>query len=150
MVVKGWQRWKGGLHHAEHAVIYTGDTSPEGLPGEPVLGLKPIQVLPKTSRDKLAPECRINYAKIYTVEHNVKVAFFGKISKDSERRFIVDFDSVWESKPKFPTDRRRLGSQGHDRRSHEILFYSTCIAVVVLTLSTREMPKQICHWNSFL
>jgi hypothetical protein len=91
---------KGGLQHAEHAVIYTGDRPPREIPGEPVFGLKPIQVLSKTSRDKLAPESLINYAKIYTVEHSVKVAFIGKILKDSERRFMVDFDSVWVRKPK--------------------------------------------------
>jgi hypothetical protein len=91
---------KGGLRHADHAVIYTGDSPPEALLGEPFLVRGPIQVLPKTSRDRLARESRINYAKIYTVEHNVKVAFVGQISEGSKRQFVLDFDSVWASKTK--------------------------------------------------
>jgi hypothetical protein len=91
---------KGGLQYTDHAVIYTGNKPPKVLPGEPNLLLEPIQVLTKMPRDRLAGESRINYAKIYTVEHNVKVAFIGKISPASERRFMNDFDSVWETKNK--------------------------------------------------
>jgi hypothetical protein len=91
---------KGGLQYAGHSVIYTGDKPPEELPGESLHLLPPIQVIPKTVRDKLVRESRINYAKIYTIEHNVKVVFIGQISIDSARQFIMDFDSVWEMKDK--------------------------------------------------
>jgi hypothetical protein len=30
---------------------------------------------------------RINYAKVYTVEHNVKVCFIGRIHKESKKEF---------------------------------------------------------------
>jgi len=46
-------------------------------------------------RDTLVPESRINYAKIYTVEHNVKVAFIGDIAPASQHIFVTDHDMVW-------------------------------------------------------
>lgn len=75
------------------------NTTPKALKGES-LALKPIKVKPKTPRDKLQPQSRINYAKIYTVEHNVKVFFIGEISDSSKRRFMTDFDVVWVKKRK--------------------------------------------------
>lgn len=59
---------------------------------------EPIRVIPKTPRDKLDPESRLNYAKIYTVEHNVKVWFIGHIAEKSQRKLMTDFDATWYSK----------------------------------------------------
>ena len=87
---------KRGVKHADHAIIYTGTRPPERLHGEESLGKGPIQVEPRTPRDKLEPESRINYAKIYTVEHNVKVLFVGRIAGNSERRFMTDFDATFQ------------------------------------------------------
>jgi hypothetical protein len=88
-----------GVQRDDHAVIYTGHKAPKELPGEGLVH-KPIEVIPKTPRDKLEPNSRINFAKIYTVEHNVKVMFIGQISKNSERAFMSDFDSVWDNRNK--------------------------------------------------
>jgi hypothetical protein len=52
-------------------------------PGEETLQNKPIRMDPKTLRDQLDPLSRLNYAKIYTVEYNVKVSFIGKIHPKS-------------------------------------------------------------------
>jgi hypothetical protein len=68
------------------------------LEGEAKLRLRPIRVIPKTPRDKLEEQSRINYAKIYTVEHNVKVHFTGQVDKQDENRLIVDFDATWLKK----------------------------------------------------
>jgi hypothetical protein len=68
------------------------------LEGEAELRLRPIRVIPKTPRDKLEEQSRINYAKIYTVEHNVKVHFTGQVDKQDENRLIVDFDATWQKK----------------------------------------------------
>jgi hypothetical protein len=65
----------------DHAIIYTG-SNPSQFEGE-ILGYDPIQVLPKSSRDKLDRSSRVNYAKIYTVEHNLKVGFIGWIADSS-------------------------------------------------------------------
>lgn len=90
---------KGGVKPDDHAIIYMGEEAPEPLERES-LSLRSIKVDPKTPRDKLEPESRINYAKIYTVEHNVKVLFIGKIAESSVARLMTDFDMVWDRKRK--------------------------------------------------
>jgi len=57
-----------------HTIIYTG-SQPQWLPGEYELGLTktPIKVEPVNPRHKLDIASRLNYAKPYTVEYNVKV-----------------------------------------------------------------------------
>ncbi|KAE8447978.1 hypothetical protein EG329_009901 [Mollisiaceae sp. DMI_Dod_QoI] len=88
---------KWGVKREDHAIIYTGAKPPAPLPGESSL-LESVQVTGKTPRDMLLPESRINYAKIYTVEHNVKVFFIGWIAEGSQRRVVTDFDAVWYNK----------------------------------------------------
>ena len=83
----------------DHAIVYMDDPVPDPLPGE-LLSLKPIKLKAKSPRHKLKPQSRINYAKIYTVEHNVKVLFIGEVSKSSRRTFMTDFDQVWANKRK--------------------------------------------------
>ncbi|KAG4439648.1 hypothetical protein IFR05_004845 [Cadophora sp. M221] len=90
-----------GVKPEVHAIVYMDGQLPQPLPGE-ALSLEPIKVNPKTNRDKLDPASRVNYAKIYTVEHNVKVQFIGKISDTSRRTFMNDFDLVWDQKRKMP------------------------------------------------
>jgi hypothetical protein len=50
-----------------------------------------------SNRDKLALESRVNYGKVYTVEHNVKVCFIGEIHADYRARFFTDFKIVFDS-----------------------------------------------------
>jgi hypothetical protein len=88
---------KPGIKHDDHAIIYTTENPPEPVPGESLL-LNPIRVIPKTPRDKLEPQSRLNYAKIYTVEHNVKVLFIGQVDTACLSTFVIDFDGVWYSK----------------------------------------------------
>jgi hypothetical protein len=82
----------------DHAIIYTGPNPPREVEGEAPLRLRPIQVIPKTPRDKLEKESRINYAKIYTVEHNVKVHFIGHVAPSSQHKLVADFDATWMKK----------------------------------------------------
>jgi len=89
---------KWGVKRDDHAIIYTGDNPPRELNGEPPLKLRPIRVIGKTPRDKLEEESRINYAKVYTVEHNVKVHFIGSIAPSSQHRLVADFDATWVKK----------------------------------------------------
>ncbi|KAH6668951.1 hypothetical protein B0J14DRAFT_657959 [Halenospora varia] len=75
---------KYGVHGGDHAVIHTTD-DPEYLPGEFEKGImiKPIKV-DAGPRHPLDKASRLNYAKLYTVEYNVKVWFIGYISRNSE------------------------------------------------------------------
>ena len=80
----------------DHAVIHT--QGPVLLPGEQTLEFQAIRMTPRTPRDKLDDASRINYAKIYTVEHNVKVHFIGVIEEPSWRILLTDFDTAWRRK----------------------------------------------------
>ncbi|KAG4435066.1 hypothetical protein IFR05_009456 [Cadophora sp. M221] len=95
----GYATLKNGVKADSHAIVHMGNPAPAPLPGE-LLSLQPIKLKAKTPRDKLEPASRINYAKIYTVEHNVKVLFIGEVSRSSERTFMTDFDQVWDKKRK--------------------------------------------------
>jgi hypothetical protein len=109
---------KQGVKREDHAIIYTGKIAPNELKGEARLVLRPVQVVPKTPRDKLETASRINYAKIYTVEHNVKVLFIGHIAPASEHTFVTDFDRIWRKKmqinptpPAYPTQATSASQQ---------------------------------------
>jgi len=85
---------KPGLHAEDHAIIYTTDQPPINSDSH---ANTPIQMQSKSPRDKLEPMSLVNYAKIYPVEHNVKVQFIGWIAKNSQLDFARDFDYVWNS-----------------------------------------------------
>lgn len=89
---------KGGVIPDDHAIVYVGDRPPPNLSGEHTLSKPPIEMIPKNARHKLEPASRINYAKIYTVEHNVKVCFIGRIAQSSEKQLMTDFDNTWNKK----------------------------------------------------
>ncbi|RDL32580.1 uncharacterized protein BP5553_09036 [Venustampulla echinocandica] len=95
---------KLGVKREEHAMIYTGDSPPQPLPGESPLEKRPIQMIPKTPREKLDPASRINYAKYYTVEHNVKVKFIGKLAPSSYKTFVMDSETAWNNKIRLPQE----------------------------------------------
>jgi hypothetical protein len=82
----------------DHAIVYIGDKPPNEIEGEERLRLRPIRIVPNTPRDKLEKESRINYAKIYTVEHNVKVYFIGSVAPECKHALVADFDTVWNKK----------------------------------------------------
>jgi hypothetical protein len=84
---------KPGATAADHAIIFTGRMAPDPLPGENGMYHRPIRVEP-FKLERLAPESRVNYAKIYTIEHNVKVCSVGKIHEDSEATFFEDFKLI--------------------------------------------------------
>jgi len=83
----------------DHAIIYTSSDPPSPFDGE-YLSKEPIKVISKSPRHKLESSSRLNYAKIYTVEHNVKVLFVRAIAPSSEGRLRADFDESWDRKTK--------------------------------------------------
>jgi len=80
---------KKGVHARHHAVIYT--EKPHVMSKEK-LTKKPIRMDPYSKRDKLDQASRINYGKLYTVEHNVKVSFIGQIAKKHEHTLVSDYN----------------------------------------------------------
>lgn len=55
----------------------------------------PIRVKQANLADKLDPISRIHFARVYTVEHNVKVLNFGKVHADSLNDLRTQFMSAW-------------------------------------------------------
>ncbi|KAH8752618.1 hypothetical protein BGZ57DRAFT_912532 [Hyaloscypha finlandica] len=86
---------KRGVHADHHAIIYSG-RKPVAFRGEKEKGLvmKSIKITPDNPRHIVDDASRLNYAKTYTVEYNVKVWFIGKVSSDSEWQVRTDYNRV--------------------------------------------------------
>ena len=79
---------KAGLSEHDrqaHSIIYMTDTLPFCLQAEEqyLLINKAIAVEKASYDQKLDPMSRLNFKKIYTVEHNVKVMNVGQVTKES-------------------------------------------------------------------
>ncbi|KAH8656069.1 hypothetical protein BGZ60DRAFT_417710 [Tricladium varicosporioides] len=77
---------KKGIRKEGHAALYSSTDKPSFAPGE-VLHIKPISVQMSSPKEKLDPMTRINFNKVYTVEHNVKIFIIGKIHPDHKQQF---------------------------------------------------------------
>jgi hypothetical protein len=65
------------------------DTRPSCLPEEIKYLVKaPIAVEKASADQKLKPMSRINYRKLYTIEHNVKVMNVGRVTRESMAKLI--------------------------------------------------------------
>jgi hypothetical protein len=97
---------KRGVKAEDHAIIWTReharDQPPREISREAKLVLRPVEVIPRTPRDKLQKESRLNYAKIYTIEHNVKVVFIGDVAPSSQHNFVADHDATWARRSAYP------------------------------------------------
>ncbi|KAJ5083923.1 hypothetical protein NUU61_008502 [Penicillium alfredii] len=80
---------KAGVDRGKHAVIYMQGNRPAVNPGEPRMIKEPLEVEPARPDQRLDPMSRLNFGKVYTVEHNVKVLPVGKIAEESMARFIA-------------------------------------------------------------
>ncbi|KAH8751896.1 hypothetical protein BGZ57DRAFT_728116, partial [Hyaloscypha finlandica] len=99
---------KRGVHAEHHAIIYSGK-KPVAFRGEKEKGLemRSIKFSPDNPRHRLDDASRLNYAKTYTVEYNVKVWFIGKVSADSEWQVRTGYNRVHpplEIKAERPSD----------------------------------------------
>ncbi|KAL1964448.1 hypothetical protein VTN77DRAFT_7006 [Rasamsonia byssochlamydoides] len=74
---------KRSLDPSNHAVIYNAGSEPYTSSREPPMSKDPLAVRIRSPDLKLDRMSRLNFGKIYTVEHNEKVLPIGKISKES-------------------------------------------------------------------
>ncbi len=74
---------KRGIRVGDHAIIYTGDEIPDILAGEEGLTKDALQVIEGSPENLLDPLSRVNFGKVYTVEHNVKVKNVGLVASGS-------------------------------------------------------------------
>ncbi|KAL2863408.1 uncharacterized protein BJX67DRAFT_384725 [Aspergillus lucknowensis] len=74
---------KAGVDPSKHSIVYMSHTRPESKPDEPLMVKEPLEVKPDSLDKSLDPQSRLNFGKIYTVEHNVKVLPIGQIAAGS-------------------------------------------------------------------
>jgi hypothetical protein len=72
------------------------DTTPSRLPSETGMTKKPLQVDPAGPDQKLDAMSRVSFARVYTVEDNVKVMEVGRISPSSIKDLVYYFRSTLE------------------------------------------------------
>ncbi|KAL4878018.1 hypothetical protein BJY04DRAFT_120958 [Aspergillus karnatakaensis] len=78
---------KRGVDESTHAIVYLRGRLPTSSSSERPMIKEPLEVAPDRPDETLDPMSRINFAKIYTVEHNVKVLPIGRITNASMIRF---------------------------------------------------------------
>jgi len=80
---------KPGIDLEAHAIIHMEGEPPERTEMDAGIVKEPLEVKPDSRREKLHPLSRLNFSKVYTVEHNVKVKSIGRISKQSMPNFKI-------------------------------------------------------------
>jgi hypothetical protein len=102
MTYGGQGTLKPGVHPEDHAPIYSSKhEGPQIREGEEMENV-PIRVDVIDLSHKLDPMSRLNYAKLYTVEHNVKVFFIGKIAKNYEQKVVDAYNATHQPLPDRP------------------------------------------------
>jgi hypothetical protein len=84
---------KPGVKAEYHAMIYAGREVPSPLQGEQLVK-SAVRMELSSPEEKLDLTSRVNYAKVYTIEHNNRVCFIGKIHADSRATFEMDFKLI--------------------------------------------------------
>lgn len=92
---------KPGVRKSDFAIIYTGPSPPQiradehPRAGEAPMRPWPIRVDPDDRGTKLTETSRVNFGKVYTIEHNVKVKSFGNVNRDNLYNLKYQFAAVW-------------------------------------------------------
>ncbi|KAL2820891.1 hypothetical protein BDW59DRAFT_112550 [Aspergillus cavernicola] len=79
---------KPGVDPSKHAIVYMTGTQPTFQHNEPTMTKTPLEVYPERYDEGLDRMSRLNYGKIYTVEHNVKVLPIGAVIPESMPKFL--------------------------------------------------------------
>ncbi|KAI9728271.1 MAG: hypothetical protein M1834_007764 [Cirrosporium novae-zelandiae] len=89
---------KPSVNGKDHTIIYTSDIAPPLLQGESIVK-DPIRVIP--SKDfSLHPTSRVNFSKVYTIEHNWAVSNLGRVAPADRKLLETQFNDTlgWGSK----------------------------------------------------
>lgn len=78
---------KRDVNVQDHAAVYNQGSVFQENPWEPRMTKKALEFEPFTPDQALDTMSRLNFGKIYTVEHNVKVLRVGRISSKSMGTF---------------------------------------------------------------
>jgi hypothetical protein len=109
---------KKGVKPLKHGIVYDSHSKPKKVPGEPPMGFDPVQLEISWRGEKLAWQSRVNYSKLTTIEHNVKVYFIGRINYHDFLHIVGPaVDKCWSDKSK--TSKRSVESARDTRDSRE-------------------------------
>ncbi|KAG5987459.1 hypothetical protein E4U54_004985 [Claviceps lovelessii] len=89
---------KNGVKPAKHGIIHEHGHKPRMLDGEPKLGFPAVQARITEVGERLSKESRVNYSKLVTVEHNVKVFFIGSVAPESWSQVADAVNDCWFQK----------------------------------------------------
>lgn len=89
---------KKGVRPSKHGIIYMAGTKPRLIKNEPELGFSPVALHVYADGEKLAKESRVNYSKLVTIEHNVKVFFIGSITGSDFEHVRYAVNDCWDKK----------------------------------------------------
>ncbi|KAI0117051.1 hypothetical protein F4814DRAFT_439575 [Daldinia grandis] len=98
---------KKGIKPSKHGIIYMAGSKPRLLKNEPELGFTPVALQVYAEGEKLAKESRVNYSKLVTIEHNVKVFFIGSITGEDFENVSYAVDVCWDKKMRLSKKSRR-------------------------------------------
>ena len=82
----------------KHGIIYERGHKARLLSTEPKLGFPPVKVDIHMEGEKLAKESRVNYSKLVTIEHNIKVFFIGSVTASDWELVSEAVNRCWEEK----------------------------------------------------
>ncbi|KAH7121586.1 hypothetical protein EDB81DRAFT_952291 [Dactylonectria macrodidyma] len=89
---------KKGTKPKNHGIIFEKGHKAKLLSGEPKLGFAPVKAEIYQDGEGIRRESRINYSKLITVEHNVKVFFIGRVAA-ADYDIVADaVNQCWEEK----------------------------------------------------
>ncbi|KAI5458429.1 hypothetical protein BGZ63DRAFT_426831 [Mariannaea sp. PMI_226] len=89
---------KRGVKPEKHGIVYERGHKARLLAGEPKLGFPSVKIQMTEDGEKLSKESRVNYSKLVTVEHNVKVLFIGRIVGSDWEIVSEAVNKCWEEK----------------------------------------------------
>lgn len=104
---------KNGVKPHHHGIVYEKGQQPIRLQNEPTLRFDPI-CMEMNPGEHISEESRVNYSKLVTVEHNVKVLFVGRIFYDHWPIVQEAVDECWDAKKSHPGG----GGSGHSSHGH--------------------------------
>jgi hypothetical protein len=101
---------KSGVKAEQHGIVAeSSNRNPTPLSNEPSLGFPPVRVHIYEQGERISKESRVNYAKLTTVEHNVKVLFIGRVV-GSDWEVVTDaVNTSWAKKMHTHKKKHRSG-----------------------------------------
>ncbi|KAL4726730.1 hypothetical protein ACLX1H_005620 [Fusarium chlamydosporum] len=90
---------KSGVKAEQHGIVAeSSNRNPVPLSNEPKLGFPPVRVHIYEQGERISKESRVNYSKLTTVEHNVKVLFIGRVVGSDWNVVTEAVETSWANK----------------------------------------------------